>query len=320
MKRTMTGVIAVVVLALGAIVLAEGLYTVTEMEQAVVTQFKKIVRVVPESGLHWKTPFVQKVHYLDKRLLEWDGKPTQIPTRGKKFISVDTWARWRIVDPEVFYTNVPGGTEEGGQGVLDVQIESTLYNEVSSLALEETVRSTGRELTYVTEEEVDVAPEVKEQIKVGRQKLLDTVQEAASSGLRENYGMELEDVRIKRINYVEDVRRDVYERMRSERKRIAAKFLSEARSEKNEILGDMNRQLETIESEGYREARIIRGRADAEAATIYAETYGQDPEFYQFLKSLETYQKTIDSETVLLLGTDEGYFRYLQGMNAAEKE
>jgi membrane protease subunit HflC len=314
MKRTVIAMICVVVLVAGGVVLWESLYTVTEMEQAVVTQFQKIVRVVQVPGLHWKVPFVQNVHYLDKRLLEWDGQPKQIPTRGKKYITVNTWARWRIADPSKFFTSV--GTERRAQSQLDDQIETALRNHVSSLVLEETVRSTSRELEYVTEE-IEEAQKAKEKIEVGRPDLLDNIQQAASSGLLENYGIELQDVQIKRINYIERVRRDVYSRMRSERQRIAEKYLSEARSEKNEILGDMNKKLDEIESEGYKEAQQIKGEADARAAVIYAKAYGQAPGFYEFVKSLETYRKTIGSETFLLLGTGEGYFRYLRGPQAS---
>ena len=317
MKRGFFAFIGVVILVAAGVVLAESLYTVTEMEQGVVTQFRKIMRVVKEPGLHWKAPFIQNVHYLDKRLMEWDGQPKQIPTRGKKYITVNTWARWRIDDPRKFYKSV--GSERNAQAQLDDQIETALRNEVSSLVLEETVRSTSRKLKYVTEE-IEEAQTAKEQIEVGRPELMDRIQESASSGLLENYGIALEDVRIKRVNYIERVRRDVYSRMRSERQRIAAKYLSEARSEKNEILGDMNKKLDEIQSEGYKKSAEIRGEADAKAAEIYADAYGQAPDFYDFMKSLETYRETIDSGTYLILGTESGYFRYLLGPESPKAE
>ncbi|MFW6457390.1 MAG: protease modulator HflC, partial [Planctomycetota bacterium] len=307
-KRTFIGIVAAVVLVAGGILAAEGLYTVTEMEQAVVTQFQKIVRVSREPGIHWKVPFIQDVHYLDKRLLEWDGNPKQIPTRGKKYITVNTWARWRIVDPRQFFVSVR--TEQRAQSQLDDQIETALRNKVSSLMLEEVIRSTSRKLQYVTEE-IEEAQKAKEEIDVGRPELMNEIEESAGDGLRENYGIELQDVRIKRINYIERVREDVYARMRSERERIAVKYLSEARSEKNEILGKMNQSLQTIRSEGYAEAEETKGEADAKAADVYAETYGKNLEFYEYLTSLETYEETMDQETFLLLGLDSGYFRFL---------
>ncbi len=316
-KRTMIGIVGLVVLIVGVTVAAEGLYTVTEMEQAVITQFSEIVDVVKKPGLHWKTPFIQDVHYLDKRLLEWDGNPRQIPTRGKKYIKVNTWARWRIVNPRQFYVSVR--TEKRAQSQLDDQIETALRNRIGSLVLEESIRSSSRKLEYVTEE-IEEAQKVKEDIEVGRPTLMNQIEKLASEGLRENYGIELKDVRIKRINYIERVRRDVYSRMRSERKRIAVKYLSEARGEKNEILGKMNQKLEQIKSEGYKRAQQIKGKADAEAADIYAKTYGKNLDFYEYMTSLETYEKTMDKETFLLLGMDSGYFQFLKGIPSAQKK
>ncbi|MBS3763530.1 MAG: protease modulator HflC [Planctomycetes bacterium] len=316
MKKILTGGAIVVILVVGAIVAFSGLYVVDETQQAVVTQFREVVNIVKEPGLKWKVPFIQKVSYYEKRLLEWDGDPNQIPTVGKKFIRVNTWARWHIVDLERFYNSVRD--EMGGHAVLDDQIESALRNKISGLVLEEAVRSSSREMKYVTKE-IEDAQETKQQIDVGRNELLKRVREKANSGLRKEYGMELVNVQIKRINYVEKVRRDVYARMRSERKRIAEKYLSEARQKKQQILGRMNRTLEELESEGYREAETIKGEANAEAARIYAEAYGRSPEFYGFMKSLETYRKTIDDRTTLILGTDSPYFRYLKGVETDRK-
>lgn len=286
------------------------LFVVNEMNQAVVTQFGEIVDVAKEPGLHWKTPFVQKVNYFDKRILEWDGDARQIPTRGKKFITVDSWARWRIVDPQTFFQAVT--TEAQGQGVLDDSIESALRDAISSQVLEETVRSTNRELTYETEE-IEEAQDVKTDIDVGREELMQQVKEAAAAELEEDYGIKLVDVQIKRINYIENVREDVYKRMRSERQRIADKYLSEARSTKNEILGQMQKELDTIKSEGYEKAETIKGKADAEAAGIYAEAYSSDPEFFTFTRTLESYEEVLDEQTFLLLTTESEYFQLLEG-------
>jgi len=310
MKARIIGIV-VFLIALLLVLLGSGtFYTVTQMQQAVVTQFGKVVRVVEKPGLHVKIPFVQRANFLEKRIMEWDGQPTQVPTLGKKFITVDTWARWRIIDPEKFYVSVY--SEAGGHGVLDDRIESAVRDEISSLPLEETVRSsTSRAMEYVTEE-VEGVQRGKQEIEFGRDVLVARIKESAERGLEDTYGIELIDVQIKRLNYIERVRKDVYERMRSERHRIAATYLSEARSSQNEILGKMNRELNEIESEGYKEARIVKGKADAEATRIYAQAYGAAPGFYDFLKTLETYRETIDENTTLVLTTDSAYFKYLQ--------
>ncbi len=311
MKKRMALGIAGFVAAILLVMAAGGLYVVSEMEQAVITQFGEIVDVVQEPGLHVKTPFVQKVNYFDKRILEWDGEAKQIPTRGKKFITVDSWARWRIVDPKKFFQSVT--TEAQGHAVLDDRIESALRDSVSSLMLEETVRSSSnREMQYVTEE-IKEAQDVKTDIDVGRDQLVVDVLNSAQTDLKEDYGIELVDVQLKRLNYIERVRQDVYKRMQSERQRIAEKYLSEARSTENTILGEMQRELDQIESDGYRQAETIKGQADAEAASIYAEAYSQEPEFFGFMRKLESYEKTLDENTFLLLSTESDYFDLLQG-------
>ena len=308
-KNITYGLVGLAVLVVGFLCYSS-LFVVSEMNQAVVTQFGEIVDVAKEPGLHWKTPFVQKVNYFDKRILEWDGDARQIPTRGKKFITVDSWARWRIVDPQTFFQSVT--TEAEGQGVLDDSIESALRDAISSQVLEETVRSTNRELTYETEE-IEEAQDVKTDIDVGREELMKQVKEAAADELEEDYGIKLVDVQIKRINYIENVREDVYKRMRSERQRIAEEYLSEARSTENEILGQMQKELDTIKSEGYRKAETIKGKADAEAAAIYAKAYSQDPQFFEFMRTLESYKKVLDDQTFLLLTTESEYFELLEG-------
>ena len=304
-----------VVLFIAAVLCYNSLFVVNEMNQAVVTQFGDIVDVAREPGLHWKTPFVQKVKYFDKRILEWDGEAKQIPTRGKKFITVDSWARWRIVDPKTFFQSVT--TEAQGQAVLDDRIESALRDSISSLMLEETVRSTNRELRYVTEE-IKKAQDVKSEITEGREKLVREVRKVAGESLAEEYGMKLVDVQIKRLNYTDTVRTDVYTRMRSERQRIAEKFLSEARSTKNEILGEMQRKLDRIKSEGYKKAETIKGEADAKAASIYAEAYSANPDFFRFMRTLESYRRALDKNTFLLLTTDTEFFKLLEGKLPSE--
>ncbi len=284
-------------------------YTVNEVNQAVITQFGKPVGTVQEAGLHFKTPFIQKIKFFEKRIMEWDGERTQIPTKDKKFIWVDTWARWKITDPLKFFTAVR--TQRGGQGVLDDQIESAVRDVISSYALIEVVRDSNREMEY-TAEELKEARKIPE-IKFGRLKIVEQIKEKGGKGLAENYGMKLVDIQIKHINYIEKVREAVYDRMRAERKRIAVKYLSEAKEEENKILGRMQWELDRIKSEGYRGSKEIRGKGDAEAIKIYARAYKKDPSFYSFLKTLQTYRNTIDESTRLILTTDSDYLKFLEG-------
>lgn len=316
-RKTIWGGAVALAVLVAAFLCYNSLFVVSEMNQAVVTQFGEIVDVAQEPGLHWKTPFVQKVNYFDKRILEWDGEAKQIPTRGKKFITVDSWARWKIVDPRTFYQSVT--TEAQGQAVLDDRIESALRDSISSQMLEETVRSTDRELRYVTEE-IKEAQDVKTAIDVGREQLVREVRKVAGKNLEEEYGIEMVDVQIKRVNYTDTVREDVYKRMRSERQRIAEKFLSEARSTKNEILGEMQRKLDRIESEGYEKAETIKGEADAQAASIYAEAYSSNPDFFRFMRTLESYRNVLDEDTFLLLTTESEFFKLLEGKLPSEAE
>jgi membrane protease subunit HflC len=301
------GIISVVVLL---ILGSATLYVVDIKTQAVVTQFGRPVKVVTEPGLNIKTPFIQKVKYFEKRIIEWDGEPSDILTRDKENIGINTWARWRIVEPLRFYTSL--GMESRGQGVLDEVIESAVKNIVSSYTLNEVLRNTNRKLEYTTVE-LEKAEMTKRVLIVhGRAQLVEEIKAMANSGLSERYGLELVDVRIKHINYVPTVIPKIFERMRSERIRIANKYESEGRRQEAEILGQMKKELEQIESEGYKIAVNTRGEADAEAIRIYADAYGRAPEFYSFTKTLETYEKTINKNTRLYLSTDSDYYQYLK--------
>jgi membrane protease subunit HflC len=301
------GIISVVVLL---ILGSATLYVVDIKTQAVVTQFGRPVKVVTEPGLNIKTPFIQKVKYFEKRIIEWDGEPSDILTRDKENIGINTWARWRIVEPLRFYTSL--GMESRGQGVLDEVIESAVKNIVSSYTLNEVLRNTNRKLEYTTVE-LEKAEMTKRVLIVhGRAQLVEEIKVMANKGLSERYGLELIDVRIKHINYVPTVIPKIFERMRSERIRIANKYESEGRREEAEILGQMQKELEKIESEGYKIAVNTRGEADAEAIRIYADAYGRAPEFYSFTKTLETYEKTINKNTRLYLSTDSDYYQYLK--------
>ena len=313
MKRILNVAVALAVIVVVSF-LSGAVYVVSETAQVVITQFGKPVgNPVTEAGLHFKVPFIQQAHYFDKRLLEWDGDPNQIPTRDKKYIWVDTTARWKIVDALKFLQSV--GTERGAHARLDDIINSATRDVVTRHLLVETIRDSNRILDTQNEEEMAaIAEEALERIKVGRHELESEILERAEE-IAPQYGIKLVDVRIKRINYVENVRKKVYDRMISERNRAAEKYRSEGRGKSAEIQGQMEKELKLISSGAYRTAQGIRGKADAEAITIYAEAYGNDPEFYSFVKTLETYSDTVDGNTTIILTTDGDYYKYLRKLD-----
>ena len=295
------------------IVLSSALYTIDETQQVIITQFGKPVgSAKKQAGLYIKMPFIQDVNYFEKRLLEWDGNPTEISAKDKKFILVDTYARWRIEDPLKFFKSVVN--EIGAQTRLDNIIEAATRNMVTSNILIEVVRNSNREMA-VAEAELALSTEAAvDSIKVGREKLSQNIFDASKDKVKE-YGIELSDVRIKRINYIQEVRERVFERMIAERLRIAEKYRSEGAGKKAEIEGEMEKELQRITSEAYRTAEEIKGKADAKAVEIYADAYERDPEFYSFLKTLESFQTGIDEKTWLILSTESDYFKYLKGIN-----
>ncbi len=288
-------------------------YVVPETQQVVITQFgRPIGTPVNQAGLHFKKPFIQQANYFEKRLLEWDGSPNQIPTKDKRYIWVDTTARWRIADPLKFLQSV--GSETGAHARLDDIIDSATRDYVTGHKLIEVVRNSNRLLSKLEESEVAIESEdVVEKIKVGRDDLTRGILKQAKE-LIPQYGIELMDVRIKRINYVKEVRRKVYDRMISERKRAAEQYRSEGQGKKAEVEGEMKKELKRITSEAYRKAQEIKGKADAEAIKIYAEAYNKDPDFYSFLKTLETYKETIDGKSTIILTTDSDYYEYLKDL------
>lgn len=298
-----------IIIVLAVLMLTQGgIYVVNEAEQAIVTQFGKPVSDVVQPGLHFKIPFIQDVNRFESRILKWDGDPNQIPTKDKKFIWVDTTARWRITDPLVFFKTV--ATERGAHSRLDDIIDSVVRDAVSGHLLVELVR--GKDYVSQGDERFEVdGVEIKPEDMLGREEILARILSKASASTPE-YGIELLDVQIKRINYVEQVRTRVYERMINERKKVAAQYRSEGEGEKAEILGQMERELKEISSEAYRKALEIRGSADAEAAAIYAEAYNQDKEFYTFLRTLESYKKTIKKNGRMVISTDADYYKYLK--------
>ncbi len=310
MNKSTRNIIAIVVPFAVLIVLLNAFYVVSETKQVIITQFgEPIGDAVTKPGLHLKVPFIQKANYFEKRWLEWDGDANQIPTKDKKFIWVDTYARWRISNPLVFFQRLRD--ERGAQSRIDDIIDGQTRNVIANFDLIEIVRSSNREFE-LTEELVilDIAAAIPE-IEIGREKIAQIILEK-SSEITPELGVELRDVKIKRINYVEEVQRKVFDRMISERKRIAAKYRSEGDGKSAEIRGEKERELKKIQSEAYRKAQEIKGKADAEATKIYASAYNLDPEFYQFMKTLETYVSTMDKETWLLLSTDAEFLKYLK--------
>ena len=285
-------------------------YVVDETEQVVVTQFGKVVgKPKKESGLYFKIPFIQFATYFPKILLEWDGDPGQVPTLDKTYIWVDAFARWRIVNPITFFQTVNNTTS--AQGRLDDIIDPAVRNLITENRLIETVRNSNRELdTYeVGLEDIKEKPSYK--IETGREKITRQIMEQAQPKLAK-FGIELVDVKIKRINYVEQVRDSVYARMIAERKQIAEKFRSEGKGEAQKILGEKERDLKRITSEAYRTAQTIKGKADAESTKLYANAYGIDPDFYSFVKTLELYGDAFDKNSSLVLSTDSEFFKYLK--------
>ena len=305
-NSTMTKVIIV----LGVLfVLSSATYQVEEINQVIITQFGEPTgEPVTEPGLHFKVPFIQKTNYFEKRFLEWDGNPNQVPTKDKRFIWVDTYARWRIVDPLRFFQRLRD--ELGAQSRLDDILDGETRNAVARYDLIEIVRSTNRDPDTV-QIESDEETAILDEIQMGRQQIASEILERAASRTSD-LGIELLDLRLKRINYVEEVQQDVFARMIAERQRIAAEFRSEGQGESARISGERERDLAQIQSEAYRTAEELRGTADAEATSIYGEAYNRDPDFYAFTKSLETYEQTMDASTFFLLGTDSELLKYLE--------
>ena len=306
-KWTLLSVATILVL----IVAFSSVYVVDEREYAIVLQFGRVVTTRNEPGLYLKTPFVQSVAFVDKRRLEWDGEPSDLLTVDKENIEVNTWARWHISDARKFYEALR--TESRGQGVLDAVITSSVKNVIAVQPIMEVLRNTQRRLKYSARELEEAEASKNVQIKVGRESIVRDILAQASQDLEEQYGFVIDGVGIKHFNYVKNVIPQIYERMRSERIRIANRYESEGRESAATILGEMKRDIESIESEGYKESTRIRGEADAGAIRIYADAYGRDPDFYSFSRTLKAYPKMLGAETRFVLGTDNSdLFRYLK--------
>lgn len=308
MKPLLIAIIAILALAAGAFVF----YTVDEAEQAIIVQFgEPIGGVVSEPGLKMKLPW-QNVRRFDKRLLVWDGDVTQIPTLGREFILVDTTARWRIADPLLFLTSVRD--EAGARTRLDDIVDSVVRDMVSSTELEEIVRSKDWEVDLDELDDPALAGRddvnLEKQPMLGRELLETEILERARDSMP-TLGIVLDDVRVKRVNYIDSVRKQVENRMVAERQSIAERFRSEGQGRSQEILGNMERDLRRIRSEAERKAEEIRGEADAEATGIYGEAFGAEPEFYSFFRTLESY-RALGENSTLMLRADSDFFRYLE--------
>ena len=306
-------IIAVLVVILGF----TSAYIVDETEQVVVTQFGRVVgspKLAP--GLYFKIPFIQHTTYFPKNLLEWDGDPGQIPTLDKTYIWVDAFARWKIVDPVKFFHTV--NNTVSAMGRLDDILDPAVRNFVTSYKLIESVRKSNREMdtfevgfTAGASRDSESGDHPRYSVTTGREKITEGIMKQAQPKLRP-FGIEIVDVKIKRINYVEQVRKSVYGRMIAERNQIAEKFRSEGQGEARKILGEKERDLKQITSQAYKTAQEIKGRADAEVTKLFALAYGVDPEFYSFSKTLETYNKALDKNISVVLSTDSEFLKYLK--------
>lgn len=301
------------------LVFNEAFFVVNEAEQVVITRFgEPIGKPFTNAGLYWKFPLLDAANRFDKRILEWDGDPNQIPTLDKRYIWVDTTARWRIVDPLKFMQSVRN--ESSAQARLDDIIDSATRDVISNHKVVEVVRNSNRlvdnpEMLVVDEEDsMDVSRSELEPISVGREQLSRNILERTIQ-YAPDFGIEILDVRIQRINYIEEVQKKVYDRMISERKRAAEKIRSEGQGKRAEIEGQMQKELQDIQSEAYKSVQEIKGKADADAIRIYADAYNRDPSFYAFLKTLETYRETMNKDTTLILSTEHEFFRYLNTLN-----
>jgi len=301
-------------LVFAVLVIGKPFYTVDEREQAIILQFGKPVGVETEPGLKVKVPFIQDVEFFPRNLLEWDGNQGQITTRDKTFILIDSFARWRIVDPLAYYKTVRN--EVAARERLGAIVESVTYDFITSNNLIEVVRSSNRLMKaeeLVAEGMLEQVAQVTD-VSLGRERMakdiLSQVREKMSP-----FGIEVIDFRIKHVNYVEAVRKNVYERMIAERKQISQQYRSEGMGESSRIEGEQQKELRRIESEAYRMVEEIKGKADADATKIYAEAFNRDPEFYSFITTLDLYKKSMDDKTSIIMTTDSELFKYLKDFN-----
>ncbi len=310
----MNNIIKTIVLIAAAAVIVlvfASAYVVDETEQVVITQFGKMVdEPVTTPGLNFKIPFIQKATFFPKNLLTWDGDPGQVPTKDKTYIWVDTFARWKIVDPVKYFQTV--NNEFAALERLDDIIDPAMRNLVTSYPLVESVRNSSRSMDtfeFVAEES---RKRIQYKINLGRDEITKRIVAQARAKLAP-FGIELVDVKIKRINYIENVRQAVYNRMIAERNQIAEKYRAEGKGEASNIRGEKEKELQVIKSQAYKTSQILKGEADAKATQIYADAYSVDPDFYEFLKAMDVYKATMTKESTLILSTDSDFMKYFKG-------
>ncbi len=302
-------IIVIVGIFAAVLIFGGAFYIVNESEQVVITQFGKPVGdPITTPGLKIKTPFLETANYFDKRFLAWDGEPKQVSTRDKRFININTYARWRISDPLQYAKSL--SDESRAKNRIGSVLEGATQNAIAKHDLIELVRTTNRDYIVNNEDTNDQSSKEKTVIKSGRDELTREILEIAKSSTSE-LGIEILDFQFKRINYVPEVRKKVYERMVSERKRIAEEFRSQGAGESARISGQKDRDLKEITSDAYRRSQEIKGKADAKAANIYAAAYNKDPAFYRFMRTMEIYGETLDKETILVLSTEGDFLKYL---------
>jgi len=303
--------IALIAAAAVIVLVFASAYVVDETEQVVITQFGKVVdKPVTTPGLNFKIPFIQKATYFPKNLLTWDGDPGQVPTKDKTYIWVDTFARWKIVDPVKYFQTV--NNEFAALERLDDIIDPAMRNLITSYPLVESVRNSSRSMDtfeFVAEES---RKRIQYKINLGRDEIIKRIVTQARAKLSP-FGIELVDVKIKRINYIENVRQAVYNRMIAERNQIAEKYRAEGKGEASNIRGEKEKELQVIKSGAYKTAQILKGEADAKATQIYADAYSVDPDFYEFLKAMDVYKKTMAKDSTLILSTDSDFMKYFKG-------
>ena len=311
-KLIIIGIIGLLLL----ILVLSSAFVVNEAQQVVITQFGEPVgSPITEPGIHFKLPFIQDARFFDKRFLEWDGSPNQVPTKDKRFIWVDSYGRWRIKNPLLYLERVQN--EARAQTRLDDILDGETRNAIASHDLVEIIRSTNREFQVSEDLEVGEESEIFVEIKVGRNKITRMIFETAAPKL-DSLGIELLDLQLKRINYIEAVQKKIYERMVSERKRIADKSRSEGQGEASKILGQKERELKEIESGAFKTAEEIKGKADAQATAIYAAAYNRSTEtreFYRFLKTMETYETALSEKDWLILSTQSDFLKFLRNQS-----
>jgi len=305
MKSNMFSILIIIIL----FVFLSSIYVVDETEQIIITQFGKAIgEPTTEPGIGFKIPVIQRVNRFPKNLLAWDGDPDQVNTLDKTYLWVDTFARWKIVDPLKYFETVH--YEQEAHARLDGILNSSIRNSITSNYLIETVRNSNRELD-ISDQAEDAAAMMGE-VEIGRGQIAKGIIEEAQPKL-DKFGIELVDLKIKRLNYVEEVRRSVYGRMVAERNQIAEKYRSEGQGEARKIEGEMEREMKRITSEAYRTAEEIKGNADAQATLIYAQSFGRGPEFYSFLNTLDIYKDVMGKDSTLVLSTDSEFLKYFKG-------